>query len=819
MRLRDGPPALRVVGRDREVSEIRQMLESSPGVVTVTGRGGVGKTSVASEVVRDLGALDERVWVPLAGVTDPDLVLPEVAQALGAPIEAGSDVAGVVADVLGHGRRVLALDNAEHLLGFAPTLAALLERCPDLRVLVTSRAPLRLRAERVVTLAPLPDPTDPADTTLDELAEQPAVAIYCRRAAAVDRGFELTDQNAPAIVELCRRLEGLPLAIELAAARAAMLPAPEMLRRLEGSALDVLHRPRGDAPERHHGLRATIDWTYRLLEPHEQRALRHVSVNVGSFDLDAAVALIAPADGGEPATAQALDALSSLVDFHLVDPLPGADPPRFTIPDSIRAFALEELDRCGEADEVGRRRIRVRARQARTVADGSESCTSEGSMEDDRDDLLDALRSAIELGLADDALDLVRGLGSHWDLRGYGPVQEQLVERALELGERAGADPSRLANATLWSAYLGLRHSSTRDHDELVERIRAAEDLARSAGDDRAVFHAQNVWLLVTPTTGDVGRAVAAVEEGLRLADANHHDGWRATIQVWAGMLAQLTGDERRAAELGMAALDEARRRGDRETVVRAYMLLGPLADRLPDQVTGLPSVEEMIELTRALGLTFYEALLLLRRVYQGVRSGDPHGAEWLAESLDMARTMLGSPIVRFDLLVLVQLAGALGDLDRAAYFSGSLRDSLPTVEVYLHESQLGEYQEVLAEARDRLGAATFEQRVEQGARLTIGEAVDEAIRYVDGLRRPAREEGSPQPATPSGPLPTDRLTSRQKEVLQLLAEGLSNKEIAAKLGLRAKTVMHHTTAIYRELGVRGRSEATAVAFRAGLVE
>ncbi len=830
MRLLDRAPTQRVFGRDREIEQIGEML-GAPGVVTVTGRGGVGKTAVASEVVRRLGPGVRSVWVPLAGVTDSDLVMVEIAHALDVAIEPGADVAQVVVEVLGHGSWVVALDNAEHLLAFAPALATVLERCPALRVLVTSQAPMQLQSEQVVALSPLPDPTDPAATTLAELREQPAVATYCRRAVAVDRTFELTEQNAAAVVELCRRLEGLPLAIELAAARATMLPAAEIVRRLDDAALDVLHRPRGDAPERHHGLRSAIAWTYGLLGDEEQRALRCLAVNVGTFDLDAATALIAPVDDGDPASesAAALDVISTLVDFHLVDPVPDEDPIRFAIPDSIRSFALDELDRLGEAADVGRRRIRERARAAAEVAEGSETCTHEGSMEADRDDLWDALRRALELGLADDALDIARGLGSYWDLRGYGPVQEELLERVLSLGEQAHADPARLANALLWSAYLGMRHASRHDSDELIGRIRTAERRAAAIGDDHVAFYAQNVWLLVTPLTGDVVQAQAAVDEGLRLADRNDHDGWRAIIQVWAGMIAHLLGDDQRAVELGMAALDSARRRGDGETIVRACMLLGPLAERFPDEVTGLPPIDDVIELTRTLQLKFYEALLVVRRVHNAVQAGDrSEAARRMAEVLDMARASPGSPVLGFQLLVLVQLAAARGDLERAARISGFLQESMSAFEVYLPAPYVATYRRTLDHVRDVLGEEVFEQQVGLGAAQTGVEAVDEAIRYVDGLQevdQPVEPPVDPasvdltEPALRRGAQPTDRLTARQCEVLRLLAAGLSNKEIAAELGVRAKTVMHHTTAIYRELGVRGRSEATAVAFRAGLVD
>lgn len=819
------PSVRRVFGRDDEVRRLVALLEpGAPALVTITGRGGVGKTALAAEVVRALDGPTRCTWVPLAGVIEPDLVVTAIATALGASTQPGVDVIDVVLGELRHGSRLLVLDNAEHLLAAAPTLGDLLARTPALRILVTSQAPLRLQSEQVVVLAPLPVPSVDAEEAPEELAEEPAVACYCQRAGAVDPTFVLSSANAAAVAELCRRLEGLPLAIELAAARAATLPAGSILPRLDDAGLRVLQRERADVAARHHGIRPAIDWTYALLGPAEQRALRHLSATVGTISLDAAIELIHGERDGEPAESGALDELSSLVDLHLVDPVPGADPPRFALPDSIRAYGRAETERLGEQDRTQRLRIRVRARRAREVAGGTETGSAEhlvAEIEAERDDLLAALGAATDLGLADDALDLARGLGAYWDLRGYGAVQEELLEAALALGERADADPSRLANATLWSAFLGVRHLPDVDQDAMVDRIARAEALAALADDDAARFHAQCVWLLVAPYTGDLVQAKIATEEGLSLAESRGDEAWRSVIQVWAGMLAQLAGDEERAVELGMEALEGARSSGDRETVLRVIMLLGPLAVRFPDRVRGLPSAEEAIALAQDLDLTFYEALLVLRRAEEALRVEDREAAlHWMAATLELALTMVSSPVVGFDLIAVARTADLCGDPARAAFFHGTIEASLPLIERFLPEPQVIRHHAVVDAARATLGDDEFDRQVRLGADLSWGQAVEEAITYVASrTATTGRPDGTAsRPAGSSAPS-ADRLTARQIDVLRLLAAGLPNKEIAAELGLRPKTVMHHTTAIYRSLGVRGRTEAAAAAFRLHLVD
>lgn len=813
-------PSSTFVGRSEDLERVVAALgRDSAALVTIAGRGGVGKTALAHQVVRTFDEATPVTWVSLAGVTDVEMVVPAIATAVGLHPEPGDDLVDALAGLLAHRSAVLVLDNAEHLRGAAPSVAALHQQSPGLRILVTSQAPLQLHAEQVVTLAPLPAPSDPATTPLEELAAEPAVALYCERASLVDARFELTGANASAVVELCRRLEGLPLAIELAAARAVTLPAPELVRRVDaGKALGLLRRPRSDAPERHHGLEQAIAWTYDLLAADERAALRRLASLVGTFDLDTAVELLR-GDDHDSAEAAALDQLSALVDVHLVDPLRDIDPSRYSLPDSIRRFALARLDDLGEADGVTERRLRVRAVQGRRMAEFTEAGIERDVVrfEADHDDLLDAMRTATALGRAEDALDIARGLGDVWDLRGYGPVQEQLLDGAIELGRRSCPGSSSLTNAMLWSGYLGLRHGSSSPEEELVERLRIAEASALDHDDAAACFHAACIWVLVSPITGDFERAQLATEEGLRIADECNQPGWRAVMQVWAGMLAGLMGDLDAATQFGLDALDHARRNGDQETVVRAAVLLGAHPELAPEVLAAFPSTEEALRMSRELGLGLYEAVLVVRMVEGCLRVDDRDGAaRWLAEAMRVCRLMAGSRVAGFALLAAASTAQRLGDSEQAAEFYGSIRADFDLLMMFVIEPARTRHYATVQSIRDSLGDEAFERHAAIGAGTDRAQMFEDGLRYAESLRPPVIDLSATDSRAPE---PIHRLTERQLDVLRLLAAGRSNKDIAAELGVRIKTVMHHTTAIYRELGVRGRGEAAALAFRLGLID
>lgn len=338
-----------LIGRADDLATVASLLRD-PGVrfVTVHGTAGTGKTrlaaAVATELRRDFP--DGVAFIPLASIPDPTLVMPGLAQALGVRLTAAQDLPHQIAGVLRDRQVLLVLDNFEHVLAAGPQVLALLERAPTVSVLVTSRSPMRLRGERRYLLAPLdaPDPDDGVDP--DALVRTSAVTLYVRRAQAVDPAFALTPDNGRAVAAICHRLDGLPLAIELAAARSAVLPPEALLSRLPG-ALQLLTGGNLDAPRRHRTLRDAIAWSYGLLTDQEQRLYRALGVFVGGWTLEAADAVVSPdwLDSG----ASVFDALSSLVEHNLVrlDRRSGATP-RYAMLETVREFAIEMAAEHGE---------------------------------------------------------------------------------------------------------------------------------------------------------------------------------------------------------------------------------------------------------------------------------------------------------------------------------------------------------------------------------------------------------------------------------------------------------------------------------------
>jgi predicted ATPase/DNA-binding CsgD family transcriptional regulator len=831
-----------IVGREADLAAVSRLLDDpSVRLISLTGRSGVGKTRLALEVAWSMDAVRPNSvhFVSLAGLFEPDLLLSEIAAQLHLAALPGQKVSFTLMRTFERYPSVLMLDNFEHLLEAADLLSDLLDRCDGLQVLVTSQSPLHIRAERVVQLAPLPVPTDD-HMDLTSAAGQPAIALYCDRARAVNDRFSLGSHNVASVVALCRQLEGLPLAIELAAARAVVAPAAQILSRLSEDRLDVLRSNWADAPRRHRDLRAAIRWTYQLLTPPQRDLLRRLSVVSGRFELEDVEAL----GGGE--SGDVLDRLSALVDLHLVDPLsqrewfaasesqphadgePGATEPNKTdwdgveyeLPPSIRDFAREELIASGESDRFERDWQSWLAGQARTAGralDAPDPDACWAWLERAHERLVNALAGALASRRVAEALDLLNGLAPQWVRRGYEPAHRRLLERTIQLA--AQHTPTRaFAEVLIWGALLEIRVLSGEKQEKYREWLDRGEQIARSTDDSNTLLRALDCAARVAPMTAEHERAVASVAEGLELARRVNSNGWLARFEVHSGRMLFDAGDDDGAVAIGLSALANARQAHDTSTVVLAAQFVQMMAPRFPQAAAALPPPPELVEMARSTHQTNLEAAVLVVLAVQQVMAGEvTAAAAFCRRVLELSGFDPSSYLAGYAVFESVEIASARGDHDLVARLHGRLLDSERLLRAPLAPRHLHWHDATLAVSRDALGQETFTVRATEGALVPWLDILAEVDGYLSGI-------GTLDPQIPptaahvrSDPHP-EGLTDRQFEVVQLLAAGLTNKEIAQRLGITPKTVMNHTVAIYEKLGVRGRSETVAWAMRTGAV-
>jgi predicted ATPase len=600
-----------LIGRETEVATVRAWLESGTArLITLSGPGGVGKSRLALELTKLVeDDFPGGVWtVLLEAVRDPALVLATIARTLQLRTGITDDPAEVLQALVAHlsDRRVLlVLDNFEHVLAAAPDLARLIASCAGLHVLVTSRSSLRVRAERELMVAPLPVPVADAETS-EQLEASAAVQLFLARAEAVNRRLPTDEATLRAVAEICRRLDGLPLAIELAAARVRLLPPQQLLQRLERS-FAVLTGGTTDMPERHQTLRATIDWGYDLLDPAEQLALQRLAVFSGGWTLAAAEeVLTAPGELG----ADVLDVLDGLVTKSFVTAPAGSGPsPRFGMLQTVREYAQERLLASPDLEATVDAHVAyflALAEHAAPQLYGPDQMTWFEALEEDHDNLLAALHRLEDRGDAERQLRLTVSLGRLWLVHSHLTEAKRWMARAMAYS--AGRRDRLRADLLTWAGWLALfvrgdteaaeqisnealaiRRELGDRHGEAVEllalgnvtvfrgdapeaqrRYRETADLAEASGDTEVLGRAVGNLGVVARANGDLDEAERALRQGCELMRSlgDDHAVAQANLNLSGVLLDR--GDLSEAEALAQAAVRQSQRVGDETNLVEA---------------------------------------------------------------------------------------------------------------------------------------------------------------------------------------------------------------------------------------------------------
>jgi predicted ATPase/class 3 adenylate cyclase len=604
------------VGRDRELAEVRGLIDRYR-LVTLTGPGGCGKTRLATEVARKLAHGDEPrevFFVDVGPLTDATLIPDRLARAIGVRPGPGQSAADALSSAVADRERVVVLDNLEHLRGAAPLVTEMLQMCPWLRLLVTSRVPLHARGEHVYPVPQLPVPgpeAGPAEPTA-------AVALFADRAVAADPGFELTADNAAVVAEICRRLDGLPLAIELAAGRVRVLPPASLLARLDRR-LDLLTEIGGDRPPRQQTLRAAIDWSYKLLDGATRQTFRALAVFRGGWALSAAAVVCNQADD-----VALLGVLGTLADASLIEPVgPAAGDQRFRMMESLREFALEQLCACGE-EEICRDRhagyVHGMAAGAASKLTGRQQISYLDKLEADRDNIGSALRWLVATGQIERGLRTAALAWRFWHLRAHLEEGRALLEGLL-------AGPTALLDIVVRAdglTALGSIAYWQLDYASAQQRFEEALAAYKRAGAETGIALSHYNLGFTAVFAGDNASARRYFDQALAEYESLADQLGRGNALGGLALVDRAVGDYERGQQRATESLTLQRLSGDEFGATNSLGLLGSI-------------ISQMGRVSEAEGM-FREALI------SHERAGNMSGIVWMLHELAATAASRGQP-------------------------------------------------------------------------------------------------------------------------------------------------------------------------------
>ena len=760
------------IGREREIAQVSEFL-SRTRLLTLTGAGGSGKSRLALHVATAvLEDFPDGAWiVELASLADPALVPQGVASALSVPEQPGRAPADTLVEALRPRSLLLVLDNCEHLRQACAQLAgALLRGCSGLRILATSRTPLSAPGETLWRVPSLSLPRGGAEP-IDEIRRSEAVRLFVERARAAGAVFALTGGNAAAVVKLCQRLDGMPLAIELAAARAKVLSAEQIAARLDDR-FQLLTGGTTAALPRHQTLRATMDWSFSFLAERERTLLRRSSVFAGGWTLEAAEAICS--GQGVEAT-EVLDSLSRLVDNSLVAAETQHGAARYRMLETVRQYGQDRLREAGEADAVQRRHrdwYLELAERADPRLRGPEEDAWLGRLEVEHDNL----RAALE-----------------WSK-----------------GERdsAGAE-LRLAKTLEWFWYLNGHWSEG--------RVRLENAIARS--DEASPFLPKVLFgaARLAYRQGDGERARMLCERGLELSRAHDDQPDIIPLLMLSGIFAMVDAGYERATELFTNSLAVSRQQGDKWWSAEALAFLGTVAGIRGDNSGAAARCSESLTLAKETGSTNAITFALRNLGLLALRQGRyEQAAAYYRESLMRCREARTPGVITECLEGLAWAASARADYKRAARLLGAVEASFQALgggqfSLYFDQSEHARY---VASTRAGLGAAAFEAAWGEGWAMLLEQAVEFALTTRTDAPTPARAGNDG--AAHEKPSP---LTVREREVAALVAQGMTNREIAAALVVTERTAETHVQNILNKLGFGTRAQVAAWAVEQGLTK